>query len=1718
MSDILCRWLNEELRLSKIVDPKTFAKNFSSGYLIGEVLHKYQLQNDFSMFMKKDTSISKLNNFTRLEPTLQLLGISFDINTAQDLMQEKQGVATRLLYQLYISLEKKKKAEISGTVMEIMQPAATTGLHKKEHEIYSDRLHQVVKRDAELKLRKISEHYEEKHQQLSERSMMTHPIQQTRPVKGQDEKRMLNNEKLRVCQPTKHNSIMTYKQPAVVQMPRPPPYTSQLNPKKRQHQQLRREQQAQRVQTEIAQFETNRKKVAPYSFSSSSSGQPFSGDPLGGSSHGYEVPGSGTKLVLQSNSKYIQDIRQRLEESALAREQREKRRDRFLLEQLKAHEAQEEARREDQLVERLTRQTQQERRLATQLLQMRKQKEVIRENRLFREQQYQQRRERDFHEALEREAASARQAKLEGAEEIRKELEHCGRIAVERAQRKYEKHFTICKDIVEQMVDLATKIGEYRLLTGKLIPQKLMREWKELLFSGLPLYEPMKGQLPGFEFSPPLDPVEIKKQEILKNQDYDEYTNMVGEWAWPEEAGETKLPPTNNNILGHVVQRLRNIVNPPVMEPTSPSFPHFNLKACVLGKFCSGKSSCLSKIAQAHGIHVLAVDTLIEEALSAYRNEEVIEQQEERQDLESQEKCNESSIKLSTRAMLGAAAEQEQKKGNVIPNELLVNIIVEAIRKVPAHSGWILDGFPADITQAHLLEKALGGSVDPGNDYVHSRTNLAVDPDLPKTHSAPAPVLDLALLLDVPDESLVRRGLEHCVDTEAPATTSHSTDSTSYQAQTSHRISAFQDTWPKLEKWFGGKQNILVRVDADVDEEELYKRVESALLQIMLQRQEACVTSQAVDEMLRSGKAFESFSSATPSPGDRSPANTEKDLGPLDSCSSLKGEKTHRVKSLSRSNPSSPRGHSRKSSTSSLTNKDSASHLPGPSTWVYVDEPLPPDVSEYLCSHWDVVCNSYVNNIKMVMQQLRLQRTIIDHHLYNIREEFKLYLERPDLKQELVSQWQKDFNSIADDIRGDEDTKAELHLRLDELRERLWDISDKRKEEDEQEKAALEKSWLEDHSAVLINNHSVLMQVELNRFQETLRILKVYYLRMYKQVLPALPSNFVCIPLLDKDPDQSTEPEDTSVCEQTDDEELKLKSKFVPFLPRCRDSSGETSEMTSEGQTEPAKPPHEKLISDYEEALAAISKLVSAEGHQGETKEQKEKPPEEEKPKAPASAKKKENRKQSSKKTKGPPTPPPAPSPAPAEAKNTKKSHAEKVKDKIHKEYAAALGHEENAAKVRIALVKGHGLVVLHSLHSRAEQTFSSMEKWLQAHFVAEMKSIDQLTEVVRHHIETGAKLKKELVLECTDFYLNEDCNMVASPAPPPRPPPLEQPTQSTPTITQLEAFYQQFYSIAPSGLIPSSEFSSMLMDIISVNMDMNSLPRLWLEKNKTQWMEILSLLTDDHELIDWRRFLLSAALPWPIPSLTQLLEVLQHFKPADTSNKGFINEEHYQQTEFWFSKESPQPVPEDPSEPLPYDRLANLHKFFFQLFADHSTSPPQLDYLCMLQYFAADLNPKEGFIRALSIVSGHHLQHTSTGQLVKSMTSIEATELSSPDLNDENKGEETHLSASSSVLEEQGVSISALLAVVCHKLTKMKDGPPIPSSCLSQEEYSEKLVNVFRELGHEAEDFVPFSILSKHPFIQELMETSTQHQLVNFHSILLPQPEDGEATSLTLS
>lgn len=61
-----------------------------------------------------------------------------------------------------------------------------------------------------------------------------------------------------------------------------------------------------------------------------------------------------------------------------------------------------------------------------------------------------------------------------------------------------------------------------------------------------------------------------------------------------------------------------------------------------------------------------------------------------------------------------------------------------------------------------MLEKALGGSVDIENDIKkRKKINLAADPNPLKPPPPRAPVLDLALLLDIPDECVVQRAYSH---------------------------------------------------------------------------------------------------------------------------------------------------------------------------------------------------------------------------------------------------------------------------------------------------------------------------------------------------------------------------------------------------------------------------------------------------------------------------------------------------------------------------------------------------------------------------------------------------------------------------------------------------------------------------------------------------------------------------------------------------------------------------------------------------------------------------------------------------------------------------------------------------------------------------------------------------------------------------------------------
>jgi SMC interacting uncharacterized protein involved in chromosome segregation len=101
-------------------------------------------------------------------------------------------------------------------------------------------------------------------------------------------------------------------------------------------------------------------------------------------------------------------------------------------------------------------------------------------------------------------------------------------------------------------------------------------------------------------------------------------------------------------------------------------------------------------------------------------------------------------------------------------------------------------------------------------------------------------------------------------------------------------------------------------------------------------------------------------------------------------------------------------------------------------------------------------------------------------------------------------------------MREDEEVKAELHQRVEDLNETLWNICDTKKSESEKERETImNNGWLPDKIGLLINHYITMMQAELDRFQDTARMLKDYYKSMTNPVPEDIIKEYPRLPLLD---------------------------------------------------------------------------------------------------------------------------------------------------------------------------------------------------------------------------------------------------------------------------------------------------------------------------------------------------------------------------------------------------------------------------------------------------------------------------------------------------------------------------------------------------------------------------------------------------------------------------
>ena len=168
---------------------------------------------------------------------------------------------------------------------------------------------------------------------------------------------------------------------------------------------------------------------------------------------------------------------------------------------------------------------------------------------------------------------------------------------------------------------------------------------------------------------------------------------------------------------------------------------------------------------------------------------------------------------------LGKKAKTYMDQGLLVPDELVVDLVVDRVKQDDCSNGYVLDGFPRTIPQAEALDKAL---------------------------AAMGEAMDYAINVEVPDENIVRRmsGRRACVDccatyhiVYAPTKEENICDNCHGELilreddkpeTVQKRLNVYHEQTQPLIDYYTEK-NILVEVDGTVDIDEVFAAIVNVL-------------------------------------------------------------------------------------------------------------------------------------------------------------------------------------------------------------------------------------------------------------------------------------------------------------------------------------------------------------------------------------------------------------------------------------------------------------------------------------------------------------------------------------------------------------------------------------------------------------------------------------------------------------------------------------------------------------------------------------------------------------------------------------------------------------------------------------------------------------------------------------------------------------------------
>jgi adenylate kinase family enzyme len=1154
---------------------------------------------------------------------------------------------------------------------------------------------------------------------------------------------------------------------------------------------------------------------------------------------------------------YLEKIRLNRQEAESSKKERERRRKKVLLLHQQIQKEIEKKALAQMIESKLLRQSKQERRIAEQLMQVRHEKEVMRENRIYREEQFTKSRQIEYEQALEREHQLCLTLKQEYEQQVEMQMRQHFEILEQKKRMKHDKNVRFCHHLVDQVVDLCFKTIDYkRLNDGKNVPVKKLREWKLLFQNDLPLNEvhfPLDQDfIPPSSDEPILEDEPLKYSEeipyeirVLDTQELQDYISFQGSWA----CGDSAL--VKNEGLSNLIEDLFQITLPPIEPYPVTIIPAVPLRIALTGKKYSGKSTLAKVLADKYQMTVLRIDDLVKEAIA---NADI--SVKKGKDKNSSEKDK----KPLSKQQIGAKLQLPMMEGQAPDDFLLVSLVLEAMSQEPERpGGYLLVDFPKTRQQAQLLEREISGYEDPKpikkgdlkrakdkeRATTGNRNRSLINPaENPQDNPVPQPIsgLDAVFLLDVKNEVAFKRASGQLIDpisnqkyhlendpppTDAPGTYDRLApveDSSRSMAQLQYHLSAFSEEEESLKEWLNQFKTLHI-IDAnnskDVTQKQVLEELNEVVSAINKNHQKDLDESQDSKERIDSADAdqmAERLSRIGERPSIAKPLDT---LELIEIPESIKeNEKKKR--------PSS-------------------------------------EFAKVLIDQWKVIETTYTDQLKFAFRSQRRTSHEILNYFYGVRTRFCDYLRRPDMEQNLLEAFQTEYNLIEEDFRSDPDVKAELHQRAEELREKLWEVADRRRDEAEAERIAIiEDKWVEDQSYVIANIVVTILQAEADRYFAT-RQLILDYVKDSEGVL------FVDIP------------------------KNQLK---IPFIQNSTQAPIEVAQpliALSEQQT---------LQRKDQVQSASQQKTTTTKEKGKEAKEKKEKQKQSDQSKANAQAPVVE--KDYSQYLDPESTYFPDIQNAIDSFMNALQSPEYSIepilaleRNKEHSNWVQLFEVEDALMKQRIEKIKLTALEWAKNLRNNSIQVYSEMDEWIGTRYRVEVEVARDVMNVVKEAIEAEQKLSNLITIDGDRLFLDFGTLVVPPKEDPPPEIPVEKPAPDQFTVAQLRGLGKQLRAIHPNGFIPTKQMIEFLIKTAGLYASLEPLPEGYLQADVQLIQQTIQVL-DPFEtgFVSWKKFVILNARLLPV-EIETIIEMKERF--SSFSSFPFLSKEDYMSTRLWF-------------------------------------------------------------------------------------------------------------------------------------------------------------------------------------------------------------------------